>query len=258
MDILPQTETDATSTASYWGVIPAPVRYCKSLQPAAKLLFTEITALCRREGYCWASNAHFQSLYGVDRSTVQRWLVSLQKAGFVRVELVPGTGIRRIYDLTAPPEQKRGGGVSKAREPRRKTAIPPPQNIGTQWYNELEEEKEKESDARAGARAAGRQQAQEGKVTASPSTVKSNSEKVPSASKLRNVERVVALVRDVKARPMLERLWDAVQASGHPDAWAKSVDRLKNDPGASGGVSSELIDLFVFYCCADAELVGYD
>ena len=128
MDIIPQAETDATSSASYWGVIPGPVRYCKALQPAAKLLFTEITALVKREGYCWASNAHFQALYGVDRSTVKRWLASLQREGFIRIELVPGTGVRRIYDLTATPEQFRAGAVSKVRQARRGFwAHPPPQ-----------------------------------------------------------------------------------------------------------------------------------
>ena len=95
----------------YYAVIPASVRYCKSIPPAAKLLFGEITALCSVEGYCWASNAYFCDLYGVDRATVQRWLSALAKEGFIRVELVPGTGQRRIYDMTiqpTTPPQKRG------------------------------------------------------------------------------------------------------------------------------------------------------
>ncbi len=121
MSILPQPENDSTSVAAYWGVIPAPVRYCKALPPAAKLLFSEITALCKREGYCWASNAHFQALYGVERYTVQRWLTALVGEGFIRVDLVPGTGERRIYDLTVPPPRKSG-------PPATKTRPPPPQN----------------------------------------------------------------------------------------------------------------------------------
>ena len=103
---------------SYYAVIPASVRYCKSLPSSAKLLFGEITALCSVEGFCWASNAYFMALYDVNRSTLQRWISALAKEGFIRVDLVPGTGERRIYDLTihpSTPPQKRGGGAAKMR-----------------------------------------------------------------------------------------------------------------------------------------------
>lgn len=108
---------------SYYAVIPAPVRYCKGLPPAAKLLFGEITALCSVEGFCWATNAYFCDLYEVDRSTLQRWLSALVAEGFIRVEAPPGTGSRRIYDLTIrkpTPPQKQGGGAAKMPQGGRK------------------------------------------------------------------------------------------------------------------------------------------
>lgn len=264
MDIIPQPETATPPNASYWGVIPAPVRYCKALQPAAKLLFSEISALCDRKGYCWATNAHFQALYEVERYTVQRWLAALVREGFIRIKLGPKPGERRIFCLISIPPQKRGGRVAKKWLPRHKKVQNPPQKSGTELYNELEKEKEKESYAYAGAKfvgpgpvAARELQAQEEKVTASPSTVKSNSGSgLPSAAKLRNVERVVALVRDVKARKELELLWDRVHAAGRPEAWAEAVRQLKELSGGSDRPSSQLLETFVIICENNAGLLA--
>lgn len=251
MSIVPQPETDATSSASYWGVIPAPVRYCKALQPAAKLLFTEITALCKREGYCWATNAHFQALYGVKRYTVQRWITALAREGFIRVDLTPGTGIRRIYDLTIPPSQKRDGGVTKKLPPRHKVVPNPPQNSDPEWYIKNKEKKEIESDARGkfigpGPVAARDLKAEEEKVMASPSTVKSKSGSgTPSASKLRNVERVISLTKDIGGRDNLGRLWDALHTAGNAPIWSEAVDRLKTLPNRSSLPPERLTQTFV-------------
>lgn len=71
---------------AYYAIIPANVRYCKELELGARLLYGEITALCHREGYCWAGNPYFQELYGIDESTIVRWLRSLKKMGFIRTE----------------------------------------------------------------------------------------------------------------------------------------------------------------------------
>lgn len=70
---------------SYFAIIPANVRYCKKLQPGARLFYGELTALCTKEGYCWAENPYFMELYDVDRATIKRWLGSLEKEGFIKV-----------------------------------------------------------------------------------------------------------------------------------------------------------------------------
>jgi len=75
-----------TYSPSYYSVIPANVRYCKNLEPNAKLLYGEITALCNKEGYCWASNKYFADLYDVDESSVKRWIKSLQDENFIVIE----------------------------------------------------------------------------------------------------------------------------------------------------------------------------
>ncbi len=72
---------------SYYAIIPAVVRYCRDLEPNAKLLYGEITALCSQEGYCWATNRYFAELYDVEIRTIQYWLESLVKNNFILVDV---------------------------------------------------------------------------------------------------------------------------------------------------------------------------
>ncbi|MCL2381230.1 MAG: helix-turn-helix domain-containing protein [Treponema sp.] len=94
----------------YYAVIPATVRYDKSLSPNAKLLYGEITALCKKEGYCWASNSYFANLYGVDRSSITHWIKRLADAGYVRVELVYAEGKTNVQTRKLYPIMDSNGG----------------------------------------------------------------------------------------------------------------------------------------------------
>lgn len=71
---------------NYFSILTADVRYNEELPPNTKLLFSEITALCNLEGYCWAGNEYFANLYKVTNETVSRWISQLLKLGFLRVE----------------------------------------------------------------------------------------------------------------------------------------------------------------------------
>lgn len=73
---------------SYYAVLPANVRYDKNITPNAKLLYAEITALCNDKGYCWAGNAYFAELYGVTKTSISNWISSLQKNGYIDVQLI--------------------------------------------------------------------------------------------------------------------------------------------------------------------------
>lgn len=84
------------SKKSYYAVIPANVRYDKSLPPNAKLLYGEITALCNAEGYCWASNKYFADLYGVADRTIRRWLRDLNERGYIKSKVFYKTGSKEI------------------------------------------------------------------------------------------------------------------------------------------------------------------
>ena len=80
--------TNKNEEPSYWAVIPANVRYDKSLSPYARLLYGELTALSKKEGYAWASNKYFAELYQVERSSVSHWIKSLQKKGYIRIQFI--------------------------------------------------------------------------------------------------------------------------------------------------------------------------
>ena len=86
-------------TPGYWAVIPADVRYDERIPPNAKLLYGEISALCNREGYCWAKNEYFAQLFGWAPTTVTRLLSGLRDAGYLSVEMVKTkTGsARRVF-----------------------------------------------------------------------------------------------------------------------------------------------------------------
>lgn len=72
----------SSGDAGYYGILPAEVRYDKELPANAKLLFVEITSLCRQQGYCWATNAYFADLLGSAERTVTRWVKILCNKGY--------------------------------------------------------------------------------------------------------------------------------------------------------------------------------
>ena len=72
---------------SYYAIIPATVRYDKEITPNAKLLYGEITALCNKEGKCWASNNYFSELYGVSKVSISKWINQLIKNGYLNSEM---------------------------------------------------------------------------------------------------------------------------------------------------------------------------
>lgn len=81
---------------NFYAIIPANVRYDENLTGNAKLLYGEITALSSKEGRCWASDSYFSELYGVDKSTVQRWLKSLEDKNYIKREVVYKEGSKEI------------------------------------------------------------------------------------------------------------------------------------------------------------------
>lgn len=95
---------------SYYSIITADVRYDERLKPNEKLLYSEITALSNKYGYCTATNSYFSKLYRADKSTVSRWVSHLEKCGYVQVEQTRnGKRIvqRKIYPVATPLLTKR-------------------------------------------------------------------------------------------------------------------------------------------------------
>lgn len=82
----------------YYSVIPANVRYDKNLKPMEKLLYGEITALANVKGFCYATNSYFAELYNVSKNTVSLWISDLEKAGYIKTELVYEDGTKNIKE----------------------------------------------------------------------------------------------------------------------------------------------------------------
>ena len=77
-----------TIEPSYYAVIPATVRYDKRLIPNAKLLYAEITSLCNKEGFCWATNRYFSELYNVRIETISIWINQLIKYCYLESKMI--------------------------------------------------------------------------------------------------------------------------------------------------------------------------
>jgi len=73
---------------SFYSIIPADLRYDSRLKATEKLFFSEISALTNALGYCYAGNKYFSKLYDCDVRTISRWIQSLEKYGYIKVELI--------------------------------------------------------------------------------------------------------------------------------------------------------------------------
>lgn len=74
-------------TPGYYAVIPASVRYDDKIPANAKLLYGEISALIGNEGFCYASNAYFASLYGLSERTISGLISALQSHNYLTVSV---------------------------------------------------------------------------------------------------------------------------------------------------------------------------
>lgn len=81
---------------NYYAIISASVRYDHELSANAKLLYGEITALCDKYGYCFATNDYFSKLYNVSTKSISSWINDLKNKGHIEVEMLVQGG-RRIF-----------------------------------------------------------------------------------------------------------------------------------------------------------------
>jgi hypothetical protein len=90
---------------NYYAILPANVRYDKNLSDKEKLLYAEITALCNKEGHCWAGNQYFADLYNVSTRTIIRAINNLVLRKYLTSKLV--------YEPNSKEVQKRILSVNK-------------------------------------------------------------------------------------------------------------------------------------------------
>jgi DNA-binding transcriptional ArsR family regulator len=106
----------------YYAIIPANVRYDKSLTPNAKLLYGEITALCNEKGYCWAGNDYFAGLYDVSKTSISKWISALRDSGYINIQLDYAEGTKQILNryitlVKDPIEEKLNTPLRKVKDP---------------------------------------------------------------------------------------------------------------------------------------------
>lgn len=83
---------------SYFSIIPASVRYNNNISASEKIFYSEITALTKQDGFCYASNDYFSKLYNCSSRCVQKWLDNLKKEKLIIVEVDKSKGNKRkIY-----------------------------------------------------------------------------------------------------------------------------------------------------------------
>src|SRR5699024_3504768 len=88
---------------TYYSILTADVRYDFNLTDSEKLLYSEITALSNKYGYCTATNKYFAKLYDVTKVTISRRISNLKKHGYLDIEMILEDNEvkqRKIYPLS--------------------------------------------------------------------------------------------------------------------------------------------------------------
>jgi len=101
--------------ASYFGILPAEVRYNKEITDFAKILYTEFMALSNRDGFCFATNKYFADLYGKDADTISRAVTQLRRCGFIKVDIIGKIYLTEIGKIPNGYSKKPMGGTVKSR-----------------------------------------------------------------------------------------------------------------------------------------------
>ncbi len=63
----------------YYSIIPATIFYNRNLKANQKILYTVITSLSNKEGYCFASNKYLADKLNVGTNTVSGWITDLEE-----------------------------------------------------------------------------------------------------------------------------------------------------------------------------------
>lgn len=92
---------------SLYCVIPGRVMDDDTLRQSGKLLYGELSALAKSEGYCWASNAYLAQRMKLSPKTVEALLRQLRDRGHIQIEVErdPDTNevLRRKIWIYGPP-----------------------------------------------------------------------------------------------------------------------------------------------------------
>ena len=97
-----------------WAILPARVRYDRTLPANAKLIYAEIAAKINEEGYCFCYNQYFADRFGLKTDTVSSLVKRLEEAEYIQVDVCKGranSDRRRIYLTDKPYHFNVMGGI---------------------------------------------------------------------------------------------------------------------------------------------------
>lgn len=93
-----QREKKEEGEQSYFVVIPTYLFTDNKLSWKLKQLYGRIVSLCKKEGFCWASNRYLANEVKISERTVRRYLQKLKRLGEIDCEVnQPEGNIRRIW-----------------------------------------------------------------------------------------------------------------------------------------------------------------
>lgn len=127
---------------NYYSITPANVRYDKSLPMGARFMYGEITALTKKDGYCWAGDSYFAELYEVTNTTIQNWLRSLERKGYISRKRIYKDGTKQIKNryirlFDTPTQNNLGTYVKNINDPTQNNLGTYPKNIKNPTQNNL-------------------------------------------------------------------------------------------------------------------------
>lgn len=99
----------------YNAVIPAFVRYEKSISDTAKLFYGEISCLLDFKNRCHATNEYFSRLYGLTDNQVNTIIKKLQGCGFIAVQMIEN---KRVISLLFEQNELLAGNTHKIKQNR--------------------------------------------------------------------------------------------------------------------------------------------
>lgn len=67
-------------------VIPTSLLGDNRLTSNERLLLIDILSLCKKKGYCWATNEYFKNLFNVSNQTISKSISSLSKYDYIVLE----------------------------------------------------------------------------------------------------------------------------------------------------------------------------
>jgi len=83
-----QEKEDINQGPSYWSILTAEVRYSDKLTDFEKVLFSDISSLTNKNGYCTASNAYFSKVFNKSQRSISRSINHLIENKFLKSQVI--------------------------------------------------------------------------------------------------------------------------------------------------------------------------